>query len=87
MVYEQGYLLVMNRRYNSDFCSQREFAKIHKELFHRYYREAMHTSDVGAKDKIFMTLGRYTPWLYNLYNYLKWRIVRGDRNHRWGEIK
>jgi glycosyltransferase involved in cell wall biosynthesis len=87
MVYEQGYLLIMNRRYNIDSRSQREFAKTHTALFHRYYREAMRTAGVGAKDKIFMTLARYTPWTYNLYNYLKWRVVRGDRNHRWGEIK
>jgi glycosyltransferase involved in cell wall biosynthesis len=87
MVYEQGYLIVMNRRYNSDPRSRSDFAKTHTTLLHRYYREAMHTAGVGAKDKIFMTLRRYAPFAYNLYNYLKWRVVRGDRNHLWGEIK
>jgi glycosyltransferase involved in cell wall biosynthesis len=87
MVYEQGYLLVMNRHYNKEIHSQREFAESHTALFYRYYRQAMHTAGVKTKDKLFMSLRRYTPCVYNLYNYLKWRIVRGDHTHRWGEIK
>jgi glycosyltransferase involved in cell wall biosynthesis len=87
MVYEQGYLLVMNRHYNTDPQSRKDFAVAHTALFHRYYREAMRTAGMSLKDKLFMSLRRYTPFVYNLYNYLKWRVVRGDRTHRWGEIK
>lgn len=87
MVYEQGYLLLMNRRYNGDPDSRRAFQREHRALFHRYYRQAMHTPGVSAKDKVFMTARRYASPLYHLYNWLKWRIMRGDRNHRWGEVK
>lgn len=87
MVYEQGYLLVLNRRYNNDLHSKREFHKTHTALIREYYRQAMGAKDVKSKDKLFMSLRRYAPFVYNLYNYLKWRILRGHTNHRWGEIK
>jgi glycosyltransferase involved in cell wall biosynthesis len=87
MVYEQGYLLVMNRHYNTDPQSRKDFAVAHTAMFRDYYRQAMEAKDVKSKDKLFMSLRRYTPWVYNLYNYLKWRVLRGDTTHRWGEIK
>jgi glycosyltransferase involved in cell wall biosynthesis len=86
-VYEQSYFLVMNRHYNNDPASQREFHKTHTTLFHKYYREAMRTAGVSTKDKLFMSAKRYVPWVSNLYNFLKWRVVRGETTHRWGEIK
>lgn len=86
-VYEEGYFLLMNRRYNRDPASRREFDREHRTLFRRYYHEAMHTPGVSAKDKAMMFVRRYAPQSYHLYNYLKWRIVRGNKQARWGEIK
>ncbi len=86
-VYEEGYLLLMNRRYNKDAESRKAFHKEHRHLFRLSYREAMRTPGVNAKDKIFMTVRRYAPFVSHLYNWVKWRLVRGEKNHRWGEIK
>ena len=86
-VYEEGYLLVMNRRYNKDRESRREFAREHRGLFRLAYREAMRIPGVSAKDRVFMTVRRWMPPLSHLYNWVKWRLVRGERNHRWGEVK
>ena len=86
-LYKERYLLVMNRRYNGDTESRRAFATEHSALLRRYYREAMAADDVSFKEKIFMTMCRFTPPLYDLYNWLKWRVLRGERNVRFGEIK
>lgn len=86
-VYEEGYLLLMNRRYNRDEVSRRAFREEHHRLFRLYYREAMQTPGVSAKDRVFMSVRRYAPFVSHLYNYVKWRLLRGDRRHRWGEIK
>ncbi len=86
-VYEEGYLLVMNRKYNTDEASRKEFRRTHRRLFREYYREAMRTPGVSAKDKAFMTARRYAPLVSHLYNHIKWRVVKGNRNARWGEIK
>ncbi len=42
---------------------------------------------VSGKDKLMMTVRVYAPPLYHLYVWLKWRIVRGEGNVRFGEIK
>ena len=86
-VYEVRYLLTMNGRYNREAASRREFARTYRALLRRYYGEAMSTAGIGAKDKLFVTLCRYTPSLYHLYNWLKWRVFRGDNSVRFGEVK
>lgn len=84
-VYEERYLLVMNRRYNPDALSRRDFDRAHRVLLHRYYRDAAHTSGVDMKTKLFVFMCRYLPFAYHTYNYAKWH----GRNKalRWGEIK
>ncbi len=86
-VYEEGYLLLMNRRYNRDETSRLAFRAEHRILFRRCYREAMATAGVSAKDKVMMTARRYAPFLYHLYNWLKFRVLRGDGTVRFGEVK
>jgi glycosyltransferase involved in cell wall biosynthesis len=86
-LYKERYLLAMNRQYNREELSRRAFKTEHTALLRRYYREAMATAGVSLKDKIFMTACRFTPTLYHLYNWLKWRILRGERTVRFGEIK
>jgi glycosyltransferase involved in cell wall biosynthesis len=86
-LYKERYLLTMNRRYNRDIASRRAFAAEHSPLLRRYYREAMATPGVSTKERLFMTLCRFAPPVYHSYNWLKWRIIRGDRRARLGEIK
>jgi glycosyltransferase involved in cell wall biosynthesis len=86
-VYEERYLVAMNRRYNTDGVSRREFAATHRALLHRYYREAMRAKGLPAKERLFITLCRYAPLLFNLYNWLKFRVLRGDATVRFGEVK
>ncbi len=86
-LYKERYLLVMNRRYNRDPASRRAFATEHSAFLRRYYREAMAADGVSFKQKVFMAMCRFTPPLYDLYNWLKWRVLRGERNVRFGEIK
>ncbi len=85
--YREGYLLVMNRRYNPDMASRRTFAEEHKEMFGRYFREAINVPNVSAKDRIMMTFRRFFPPLYHSYNFLKFRILRGDKTVRYGEVQ
>jgi glycosyltransferase involved in cell wall biosynthesis len=86
-LYKERYLLAMNRKYNRDGESRRRFRREHSSLLKKYYREAMTTAGVGGKDRIFMTMCCFAAPLYHLYNWLKWRIVRGERNVRFGEVK
>ncbi len=86
-VYEERYLLVMNRRYNKDSVSRREFRRKHRALLHRYWREAAADPNTAAKTRPFLAACRWTPLLYHSYNYLKWSIMRENKNMRWGEIK
>ncbi|MDR2891159.1 MAG: glycosyltransferase [Alistipes sp.] len=91
-LYEEEYLLVMNRKYNRDADSRRAFAREHRALRRRYYREAMAATKNGVagidcKTRLFMGLCRYAPGLYNLYNWLKWRVVRGEGSVKFGEVK
>jgi glycosyltransferase involved in cell wall biosynthesis len=86
-VYEEGYLRLMNRRYNSEPVSRRDFERAHRVLMHDYYREAMGISDVSVKDKVMMTTRRYAPLFYHIYNHFKFRVLRGDGNVRFGEVK
>lgn len=85
--YEEGYFLVMNHRCNKDAESRKTFAQEHRRLFRRCYREAMLTGGVSPRDRLFMSMRRFAPPLFHLYNYVKWRIVRGNPNFRWGEYK
>ncbi len=86
-LYKERYLLAMNRRYNRDADSRRAFDREHRPLMRRYYREAMHTAGVSSRHRMLMSACRFTPTLYHLYNWLKWRVVKGERNVRFGEIK
>lgn len=86
-LYEEEYLLRMNRKYNHDAASRREFNTEHRRLRNIYYREAMATDGVSTKTKLFMTLCRLAPSVYHLYNWLKYCVIRGDRTLRFGEIK
>jgi glycosyltransferase involved in cell wall biosynthesis len=86
-LYKERYLLVMNRRHNRDADSRRRFRDEHRVLLRKYYREAMATPGISPRDRSFMTACRFTPTLYHLYNWLKWRIVRSERTVRFGEIK
>ncbi len=86
-LYKERFLLTMNRRYTRDEISRQTFHNEHSSLLRLYYREAMATKGVSSKDKAFMALCRFTPTLYHLYNYLKWRFVRGSHGVRFGEIK
>ncbi len=86
-LYKERYLLVMNRRYNCDASSRKAFHTEHTTLLRRYYREAMRMPGIGAKERFFMSACRFMPLLYHLYNYLKWRVVRGEGGVRFGEIK
>lgn len=86
-IYKERYLLAMNRRYNRDDASRRAFRAEHSVSLRRYYREAVGTPGVSLKDKAFMTLCRFWPWAYHLYNWLKWRVLRGEKNVGFGEIK
>jgi hypothetical protein len=86
-VYEEGYLRLMNRRYNRDEASRRSFHAEHSALLRRYYREAANMPGVSAKDRVMMWARRFAPPLYHLYNWLKWRVVRGEKSVRFGEVK
>ncbi len=86
-VYEERFLLVMNRRYNKDSVSRKEFRRKHRALLHRYWREAAADPNTAAKTRPFLAACRWTPFLYHSYNYLKWSVMRGNNNLRWGEIK
>jgi glycosyltransferase involved in cell wall biosynthesis len=86
-LYNEGCWLVMNRRYNRDASSRRTFHTEHSALLKLYYREALATPGISAKHKVLMTLCRFTPPVYHLYNWLKWRVLRGEKNVRFGEIK
>lgn len=86
-VYHEGYLLAMNRRYNGDAASRRAFHVEHSSLMRRFYREARLTPGVTARDKVMMRVRIHTPLLYHLWAWFKWRILRGDRTVRFGEIK
>lgn len=84
-VYEERYLLAMNRRYNPDKALRADFDREHRALLHRYYREAARTPKVGAKTKLFIFMCRYLPFAYHTYNYAKWHSR--NKSLRWGEIK
>jgi hypothetical protein len=86
-LYKERYLLVMNRRYNRDAATRHRFRSDHAALLRKYYREAMATPGIGPRDLTFMTACRFVPILYHLYNWLKWRVARGERTVRFGEIK
>lgn len=86
-LYKERYLLSMNRRHNPDPASRRAFDSAHRPLLRRYYREAMLSPGIDAKTRLFAWLCFRTPSLYHLYNWLKWRVVRGERSARFGEIK
>ncbi len=81
-VYEEEYLLTMNRKYLGD----REFAREHRGLKQVYYRQAVAWRGVGAKRKIFVWLCCWLPTVYNGYNYLKFRFVY-RQPVRFGEVK
>ncbi len=53
----------------------------------RLYRETLSTPGVPVRDKIIMPVRIYTPILYHLWAWIKWRILRHDHNARFGEIK
>jgi len=86
-VYEEGYLRAMNRRHNPDPASRRDFERTHAAEMRRVYAEARRTPGVGARDRAMMWVRMYTPPLYHLYNWLKWRVVRGEKHVRFSEIK
>jgi glycosyltransferase involved in cell wall biosynthesis len=78
IVYKEGYMIMTNRRCNRDPASRKEFHRKHHARLNKYYREAMHTPEVSTKNKMFISFLRFTPPVYRLYNYIKWRVVRGD---------
>ncbi len=86
-LYKERYLLSMNRHHNPDPGSRRLFHREHTALLRRCYREAVVSQGIGAKTRLFMWLCRYAPFIYHLYNWLKWRVARGERGVRFGEIK
>jgi glycosyltransferase involved in cell wall biosynthesis len=86
-VYEEGYLRLMNRRHNADRASRRAFEREHAALMLLYYREAVRTPGVGARDRAMMWARMYAPPLYHLYNWLKWRVARGQKGVVFGEVK
>lgn len=86
-VYHEGFLLSMNRRYSNDPASRRAFHAEHSTLMRRFYREALSTPDIPTRDKIMMPVRIYAPFLYHLWAWIKWRIVRHDPGVRFGEIK
>ena len=51
-----------------------------------WYREAMTLSTSTLRDKLFLTANVYCPFLYNLYNFLKWNLIRGRREIPWGGV-
>lgn len=92
-VYEEEYLLVMNRKYNRDPASRRDFACLHRRLKREYFDQAVEWRGegrggrgVGLKRKLFMALCCYAPVLYNAYNYLKFKYLYGQ-NILFGEVK
>ena len=87
MVYCLGYLLYMNRRYNGDRASRREFCRRYKKMQREYYRAAATQPSTSMTDKLYLWADTYAPFLYHLYNFIKWRIVRGNREAVWGSIR
>ena len=86
-LYKERYLLSMNRRHNPDPDSRREFHREHSLILRRYYRETTLSPGIDAKTRLFAWLCRHAPLTYHLYNFLKWRVARGERGVRFGEIK
>ncbi|MDR2882241.1 MAG: glycosyltransferase [Alistipes sp.] len=86
-LYKERYLLSMNRRHNPDPASRRAFDILHRPLPGRYYREIKLQLGIGAKTRLFAWLCFRAPLVYHLYNWLKWRVARGERGVRFGEIK
>ncbi len=86
-LYKERYLLSMNRRHNTDPATRRAFHRQHTPLLRRYYREAVVSTGIGAKSRLFAWLCFRAPLLYDIYNWSKWRVARGERGVRFGEIK
>ncbi len=86
-VYEERFLLTMNRRHNRDAASRAAFAAEHKQLLRRYYRDAKATKGLSARDRLIIAVCRFAPIVYHAYNYLKFRVIRRDRTVKYGEIK
>ena len=86
MVYTLGYLLFMNGHYNSDDVSRREFSAAYGRMQKEYYRKAAGLSSTGMKDRIFLWADVYATFCYHLYNFVKWRILRGNKEAVWGSI-
>ncbi len=85
--YTEGYLLVMNARYGRDRAEKQEFAKEHRRLLRRNYRRAIFAQKIKFRDRVLMTVRLVVPPVFHVYNYLKFRILRGDRSVRYGEVK
>jgi glycosyltransferase involved in cell wall biosynthesis len=86
-LYNEACWLFMNRRYNHNPSSRHSFHVEHSALLRQYYREAMVTPGISQKHKALIILSRFTPLLYHLYNWFKWRILRNEPHVRFGEIK
>lgn len=84
-VYEQGYLLAMNRRHNPDRASRREFSREHRRLMWRFYGQAVAARRVRLRDRLMMSVRVFLPPAFHLYNWLKFRL-RG-LPVRFGEVK
>ncbi len=85
-VYKLGYLLRMNERFTADRTQRRAFRQKHRAMQLAWYREAMTLSTSTLRDKLFLTANVYCPFLYNLYNFLKWNLIRGRREIPWGGV-
>lgn len=86
-IYKEEFLLRMNRRYNRDIASRSHFRREHRTILERRYREAMRSAGVSLKEKLFVSACRFCPAVYHTYNYFKLRLVKGNKQVRWGEIK
>ena len=87
MVCSLGYLLYMNGRYNEDEASRREFARKYGALQREYYRASVALPSTSVAEKLYLWADTYAPPAYHLYNFVKWRIVRANREAVWGSIR
>ncbi len=87
MVYYLGYLLYMNGRYNSERTSRRSFDIRYRAMQREYYGKAVCLGSTTPRDRLFLWTDTYAPFAYHLYNFVKWRIVRGNRQAVWGSIR
>lgn len=87
MVYYLGYLLYMNARYNTDKKSEREFSCRYKAMQRDYYRLAVALPSTSAGQRLYLWADTYVPFAYHLYNFVKWRIVRRNKDAVWGSIR